>query len=293
MKHSDFYMYLDSATFFNEKSERIDGMFAKLYKAISHHKRKQKIRSLLSELTERRNKLDELISTVQYLEYLEALFDDDAPESHEHYNKSEKLYINIVDKMFECTSRDISFFIIDLAQTSQEANVKIPPEDVYILINYNISTGIKNFLTSQHQQKCAKYQIDSNALSYFTDSKRFSYRIYVNALCERYNKLYRIALDKRKTNLALLLDSNATDHKENSESNPADITSELFRSQLSKYVFTWRTKNNMTQNELAQKSGVDRTMIAKIEKLQQNASIETTAKLLSTMDAQLMIVGKE
>ena len=34
-------------------------------------------------------------------------------------------------------------------------------------------------------------------------------------------------------------------------------------------------------------------MIAKIEKLQQNASIETTAKLLSTMDAQLMIVGKE
>lgn len=290
MKHSDFYMYLDSATFFNEKSERIDGMFAKLYKAISQHKRKQKIRSLLSELTERRKKLDELISTVQYLE---ALFDDDAPESHEHYNKSEKLYINIVDKMFECTSRDISFFIIDLAQTSQEANVKIPPEDVYILINYNISTGIKNFLTSQHQQKCAKYQIDSNALSYFTDSKRFSYRIYVNALCERYNKLYRIALDKRKTNLALLLDSNATDHKENSESNPADITSELFRSQLSKYVFTWRTKNNMTQNELAQKSGVDRTMIAKIEKLQQNASIETTAKLLSTMDAQLMIVGKE
>lgn len=290
MKYSDFYMYLDSATFFNEKSERIDGMFAKLYKAINQHKRKQKIRSLLSELTERRKKLDELISTVQYLE---ALFDDDAPESHEHYNKSEKLYINIVDKMFECTSQDISFFIIDLAQTSQEANVQISPEDVHILIYHDISTGIKNFLTSEHQQKCAKYQIYSNVLSYFTDSKRFTYGIYVNALCEKYNKLYHIALDEKKTNLALLLDSNPTDHKESSESNPADITSELFRSQLSEYVFTWRTKNNMTQKELAQKSRVDRTMIAKIEKLQQNASIETTAKLLSTMDAQLIIVGKK
>lgn len=45
-----------------------------------------------------------------------------------------------------------------------------------------------------------------------------------------------------------------------------------------------REKNRMSQQELAQRSSIDRTFISHIEKGRRNVSIETLAKLLEGMD---------
>lgn len=57
-----------------------------------------------------------------------------------------------------------------------------------------------------------------------------------------------------------------------------------FQRQLSETIYEKRKRNNITQKELSTISGVDRTMIAKIENIQQPTSINTAIKLLTALD---------
>lgn len=57
-----------------------------------------------------------------------------------------------------------------------------------------------------------------------------------------------------------------------------------FQRQLSETIYERRKRNNITQKELSTISGVDRTMIAKIENIQQPTSINTAIKLLTALD---------
>lgn len=62
-----------------------------------------------------------------------------------------------------------------------------------------------------------------------------------------------------------------------------------FRGRLSKSIFYQRKRLNLTQAQLAKRSGVDRTMIAKIEKVCQKPTLETAIKLLSALNLELAI----
>lgn len=62
-----------------------------------------------------------------------------------------------------------------------------------------------------------------------------------------------------------------------------------FTGRLSKNIFYQRKRLNLTQVQLAGRSGVDRTMIAKIEKVQQKPTLETAIKLLSALNLELAI----
>ena len=62
-----------------------------------------------------------------------------------------------------------------------------------------------------------------------------------------------------------------------------------FHCHLSKSVYNQRKKLNLTQLELARKSGVDRSMIAKIESLYQPTTVETAVKLVTALDMGIAI----
>lgn len=62
-----------------------------------------------------------------------------------------------------------------------------------------------------------------------------------------------------------------------------------FQGQLSKSIFYQRKKLKLTQAELSKISGVDRSMIAKIEKANQPTTLETAIKLLSALNMGITI----
>lgn len=64
---------------------------------------------------------------------------------------------------------------------------------------------------------------------------------------------------------------------------------EDFQGQLSKTVYCQRKKMKLTQVELSKISGVDRSMIAKIEKAKQPTTLETAIKLLSALNMGVAI----
>lgn len=66
-----------------------------------------------------------------------------------------------------------------------------------------------------------------------------------------------------------------------------------FQANLSKVVYYQRNKMDLTQKELAELSNVDRTMIAKIEKVNQKTTMETAIKLLTTLNLGIMIYPLE
>lgn len=56
---------------------------------------------------------------------------------------------------------------------------------------------------------------------------------------------------------------------------------------LSTSIYKQRKKLGLTQKQLQERSGVDHTTIAKIEKLQQPTTLETAVKLLSSLNIQI------
>lgn len=62
-----------------------------------------------------------------------------------------------------------------------------------------------------------------------------------------------------------------------------------FQGQISKSIFYQRKRLNLTQEELSKISGVDRSMIAKIETVKQPPTLETAIKLLSALNMGIAI----
>ena len=70
---------------------------------------------------------------------------------------------------------------------------------------------------------------------------------------------------------------------------PFKNTYEIYKvqGQLSKNIYFQRKKLGLTQKQLQDRSGVDHTMIAKIEKLQQPTTLETATKLLNSLNIKI------
>lgn len=66
-----------------------------------------------------------------------------------------------------------------------------------------------------------------------------------------------------------------------------------FNIQFAKSVIEQRKKLNWTQEELAEKSGVNRVTIAKIEKFQRQAGIDVVLKLLNALNLDIKFVPND
>lgn len=69
----------------------------------------------------------------------------------------------------------------------------------------------------------------------------------------------------------------------------SDFLTLNFQGQISKTVFCQRKNLKLTQEELSKISNVDRTMIAKIERVNQPTTLETAIKLLSALNIGVLI----
>mgnify|MGYP000092806353 FL=1 len=69
----------------------------------------------------------------------------------------------------------------------------------------------------------------------------------------------------------------------------SDFYAADFQGQLSKNIYCQRKKLKLTQMQLSERSGIDRTMIAKIEKVKQPTTLETAVKLLTSLNLGIAI----
>lgn len=69
----------------------------------------------------------------------------------------------------------------------------------------------------------------------------------------------------------------------------SDFYAADFQGQLSKSIYCQRKKLKLTQMQLSERSGIDRTMIAKIEKVKQPTTLETAIKLLTSLNMGISI----
>lgn len=284
MGYNEIYLHFTNTEFMEDMKRKWASIIEELYERVLRQQRKRRLEMLLTELVERRRRIDKLICTVQHLETLV----DEIDSSVERYN-FEEIYLEVIDKMFDHISTDISYFIFDIAYMSKETDDQICPDEISTLINYKITTGLKEHFNCPLSKK--RYNLkrcNYKFYLYFCGEKNIYNKVYQQAILQKYNSLYNIVLDKQQINLDALSDSESTNVSQ--EELQQKMYSDLFRSIVSKYIFTWREKNHITQAELAKRSGVDRSMIAKIEKLQQTASVDTTIKLLSTIGANLLII---
>lgn len=71
------------------------------------------------------------------------------------------------------------------------------------------------------------------------------------------------------------------------------IKYEFFCTNLSRFIYRQRKARNWTQEELSDKSGVNRSSIAKVETLKQIPTLETLFCLLASLNADLLLVASE
>ncbi len=76
---------------------------------------------------------------------------------------------------------------------------------------------------------------------------------------------------------------------ESDTANITDIRLNLSYTYISKYIFNRRKEMDLTQQQLSEKSGVNRSVIAKIEKLKQIPTLETLIRLLCCLNGELLI----
>ena len=287
MKFSALYSDFTKIEFIDKMETKWSDLFEKIYSRIRRQQQKRRLEILLDDLIEQRERITALISTV------EGLLEDNEYDKEDQpaiANSFSKIYMDLLDKMISCTSMDISSFIYDIAFTSAESGTDISPSDVYTLITYKISSSVKE---SFHLYKKKNlFDLDKCNHKYyvfFCKEENINKNIFYLELLQEYIALYDAAFDKDKIDLDLLISHKTEDQDSFMKEYRSQLQSQLFRSILSKYIYTWRNQNNITQNELAKRSGVDRTMIAKIEKVQQPTTLDTAIKLLSSLDLGITI----
>lgn len=285
-------LYSDSTMIeFTDKMEtKWSDLFEKIYSRIRRQQQKRRLETLLGDLIKRRERITALISIV------EGLLEDNEYHKEEQSaiaNSFAKIYMNLIDKMFSYTCMGISSFIYDIILTSAESETDICLSDIHTLITYKISSGVKESFDHYIKNNLSDLvKFNHRYHNFFYTKENISKNIFYLKLLQEYIALYDTAFDKDKIDLSLLISYKTEDQDSFVETHRSQLHSQLFRSILSKYIYTWRSQNNITQNELAKRSGVDRTMIAKIERLQQAASLDTTIKLLNATNASLMILPK-
>lgn len=262
MNKREFNMHFENIESVETENERFAGLLNNLYDKMKEFMLRRKIKALLLRLQKQRQEIDSLIEDLNSL--LHTLENNSSIASD---NKNSNSYVKIFDKYIEHTAKDIWFIILDMTETLEENDLSNFSDICYhsqYRISKALNASIHSMIDSQNLLR------DKNI--YFIIQKNF---FNMDIFCDRIYCTYII------------------DHNRNLYEKGKEISEDsysMFRAMFSKYLFTWRTKNNMTQVELALKSGIDRTMLTKIEKLQQAASLKTTLKLLDSVGARLMII---
>lgn len=239
-----------------------------------------------SQLKKKREKEKREAMVRRYREYLEGL------------QTLIKMQMKSIDYLIEEDSYDISdtfiqlkrelidysmqVYKLDMLDMSQVLNKK--EQRIYrcihlydFLVQYNNPTG-NSILAENKKQDSRNKKLDINVRRSFM-WKTYFYLIINLEKQKSYNRTY-ISYFMKKYN-----------HENDNELylKISDYYAADFQGQFSKNIYCQRKKLKLTQKQLQERSGVDRTMIAKIEKVQQPTTLETAIKLLSALNLGIAI----
>lgn len=138
---------------------------------------------------------------------------------------------------------------------------------------------LEKYFSSIEQMDTEHQKIDKKGESDILRWKTFFYFILSLDKQQEYNRL----------NTSYQKNNSEKDDENQTYINAGRYYSADFQGQLSKNVYCKRKKMKLTQKQLSERSGIDRTMIAKIEKVQQPTTLETAIKLLTSLNMGIAI----
>lgn len=264
MDEKRFHMFFENVDSVETENERFTELMHDLYVNMETAILKERIKQLRSQLEKQLQEIEELINRLDYLSKISdsaSLTDDSENNSH---------YIQVLDQFINYTAQNVLLIIYDMTETCLDNNLDYT-DSFYYYFQYCSTKALRTAFDTHKGNK------------YLSHRKNLCHVVYKN-FCDmnsQYDRIYYTYVINHNRHLYRKGGEISTD------------STAMFKAMLSKYLFIWRTKNNMTQEELANKSNIDRTMLTKIEKLQQTASLKTTLKLLDAVGAKLMIVPDE
>lgn len=247
---------------------------------------KEKIETLLKNVLKKKNKKEKLIQNYKdflctFQELIEKqittinnLIEEDTQDSSDIYLKLKKELFDYYMQIYKLDMFDVSEIL-----NKEEKNIYR-----YICVydflnrqndnleNHNLSLKFYNESTEkEHNQK------DKDLVS--PTWKIYFYLVICLEKQQQYNKSF----------ISYYVNKNRDKDFEDIYKKFSDFYVADFQGQLSKNIYCQRKKLKLTQMQLSERSGIDRTMIAKIERVKQPTTLETAIKLLSSLNMGIAI----
>ena len=235
----------------------------------------------ISHIDYKKEKKRRLKAYRAYLEEFHELIEEqimiiEGVEKDGHGDGGSDIIWDVKEKMIECSIKQLIFDFYDMSEILEKNEMEMY---AYAYINrvLNICDG---FLEEKLFERtgCNNESPDENAV----------FKEQLKSIFDRWrmNLMMNIEVKNQHDMNRLLLKENEDNEeceekliKQNAQFYTADL-----QGQLAKNIFYQRKKMNITQSTLSQMSGVDRSMIAKIESVNQPTTFETAVKLLSALD---------
>ena len=241
----------------------------------------EKIEIQLKEKEDISSNYRELLLYMEHLKKLNELIEKDIALIEELLEKKDTNDIlDILDssknEILDYSLRIYGLETYTMLQTFNEEEKKV----YGCLQAYNL---LEKYFSSIEQRDLEKKKNDEkHEVKYELDSSRWkTYFYFILSLDKQqeYNQLYTTYI----RNNSQTEDDNQV-YIQSSKYYASD-----FQGQLSKNIYCKRKRMKLTQKQLSERSGIDRTMIAKIEKVQQPTTLETAIKLLSSLNMGIAI----
>ncbi len=241
----------ENISLFSKIIEKFSNMFNEYYNKRKRQKQKELILKYKKSLLDFQELIEEQLSVI------EGLSEDEEP----------------VKKILDLKEQIIDYSLKNYIYITDDVSDVLNNEEVNIYTTTALYKIIDKYFSINELQldKTASNSMSINWKKYFffiiclDKSSDFNYKILVD-----YNKRNNLSND-------ILLKKRS------------DYYIDEFQGQLSKYIHFQRKKMNLTQKQLSELSGIDRTMITKIESVNQPTTLETAIKLLSPLNMGLVI----
>lgn len=190
-------------------------------------------------------------------------------------------FLNLKKELIDYSMKVYKLDLLDMEEVlnSKEINIYQYIHVYDFLDKYNSDIGEDNwdFRSNRGMTKTDNNKYKENFA--FTNWKTYYYLVLNLEKQQEYNTKiisYLMAKTNRKDNRDFYL-------------NFSNFYAADFQGQLSKSIYCQRKKLKLTQMRLSERSGIDRTMIAKIEKVKQPTTLETAIKLLTSLNLGIAI----
>lgn len=266
----DLFDTIDNVSKSNEDNDKIIHKIKEkitlLYNSwLNKKEEKKKIKTQICEYKAYLKEFQDLIE--KQMAIIDSLFiNDDIQDMPVIFLNLQKEFINYTMQIYK----------LNLTNMSEILNQK--QQNIYHFIHiYDFFE--KYFTYTADMTPDDKSDSNNNILPLSSNWKTYYYLLICLEKQREYNQIF----------ISYYMSKNIEKNKEQIFIKKSNFYAADFQGQLSKNIYYRRKQLKLTQQQLSERSGVDRTMIAKIEKVKQPTTLETAIKLLSSLDMGVVI----